>query len=84
MGYWWLTALSTGSAAPSAVRTEWVAMILREAPQDNPTLLLSPQAPIPSPIPVADHSLILSSRDTAGKLAMHRASSSHLTGRGAL
>ena len=60
------------------------AMILREAPQGNPTLLLSPQAPTPSPVPVADHSPILSSGATAGRLSMHWASSSHLTGRGAL
>ncbi|XP_058388780.1 uncharacterized protein LOC131398865 isoform X2 [Diceros bicornis minor] len=43
-----------------------------------------PQAPTPNPIPVADHSPILSSGDTAGMLAMHRVSSSHLMGRGAL
>ncbi|XP_058412618.1 ral guanine nucleotide dissociation stimulator-like [Diceros bicornis minor] len=43
-----------------------------------------PQAPTPSPVPVANHSPILSSGDTAGTLAMHRAGSSHLMGRGAL
>ncbi|XP_058404679.1 ral guanine nucleotide dissociation stimulator-like [Diceros bicornis minor] len=44
----------------------------------------SPQAPTPSPVPVANHSRILSSGDTAGTLAMHRTGSSHLMGRGAL
>ena len=60
------------------------AMILREDPQDNPTLLLSRQAPTPTPVPVAYHSPILSSGDTAGRLSMHWASSYLLTGRGAL
>ena len=60
------------------------AMILREAPQDNPTLLLSPQVPTPTPIPVADHCPILKRGDTAVRLSMHWAISYLLTGRGAL
>ena len=59
------------------------AMIL-PGHQDNPTLLLGPQAPTPTLVPVADHSPILSSGDTAGRLGIHWASSSHLMGRGAL
>ena len=60
------------------------AMILREAPQDNPTLLLSPQTPTPTLVPVADHNPILSSEDTAGMLGIRWSSSYLLTGRGAL